>query len=179
MLNTWYQHWINPFFFVRGNHARVIEHSDIGTRNAPQGAIDMHNQVLNYKGVLMAGVEGSVRYKPGPFQYSQQEMWRNVFRLVPGLIRNRLRFGRYLDIFISHAPPRGINDREDLPHQGIEAFRWLLEVFRPRYHLHGHIHLYGLEVVRVVNYHQTEVINTYGYRNNLLYLPHFQVVDEI
>jgi uncharacterized protein len=127
----------------------------------------------------MAGVEGSIRYKPGPFQYSQQEMWRNVFRLVPGLIRNRLRFGRYLDIFITHAPPRGINDREDLPHQGIDAFRWLLEVFRPRYHLHGHIHLYGLEVVRVVNYHQTEVINTYGYRNNLLYLPHFEVIDEV
>lgn len=83
--------------------------------------------------------------------------------LVPNLLRNKVVYGRYLDIFISHAPPWGINDRRDLPHQGIKAFRWLLEKFRPNYHFHGHIHIYRQYEKKVTNFKSTEVINTYGY----------------
>jgi Icc-related predicted phosphoesterase len=161
-----------PVFFVRGNHAKVLEHSNSGTRTGPQGAIDMHCRVYGHREILFAGVEGSIRYKNGPFQYTQREMWWNVFSLVPGLLKNRARYGRYLDIFISHASPWEINDRPDWPHQGVHAFRWLLEVFKPAYHFHGHIHLYGPDAKRVVNFHETEVINTYGYRYNLLSLPY-------
>lgn len=160
-----------PVFFVRGNHAKILEHSNSGTRSSPHGAIDLHCQVHEHNEILLAGVEGSIRYKNGPFQYTQRQMWWNVFSMVPRLLRNRARYGRYLDIFISHASPWGINDRSDWPHQGVHAFRWLLEVFKPTYHFHGHIHLYGPDVVRVVNFHETEVINTYGYRYNLLSLP--------
>lgn len=163
-----------PVFFVRGNHAKLLEHSRTGTRDRPSGAIDMHRQVVEHCGLLLAGVEGSIRYKPGPFQYTQREMWLHVFSLVPGLIANRARHGRYLDIFITHAAPWGINDREDWPHQGIKAFRWLIETFRPKYHLHGHIHLYGPDFERVVRHQQTEVINTYGYRYNLFSLPSYR-----
>lgn len=161
-----------PVFFIRGNHAKILEHSNSGTRSSPQGAIDLHCRVYEHNEILMAGVEGSIRYKNGPFQYTQREMWWNVLSMVPGILKNRARYGRYLDIFISHASPWGINDRPDWPHQGVHAFRWLLEVFKPAYHFHGHIHLYGPDAVRVVNFHETEVINTYGYRYNLLSLPY-------
>ncbi len=165
-----------PVYFVRGNHARVIEQSDIGTRKAPNGAIDLHRKVEIHNGVILAGIEGSIRYKQGPFQYTQNEMWMNVFRMVPAFFRNRMRYGRYLDVFITHAAPWKINDRNDWPHQGVHAFRWLIEVFRPRYHFHGHIHLYGPDYVRVVQHHYTEVINTYGYLASELELPDYTSV---
>jgi Icc-related predicted phosphoesterase len=95
-------------------------------------------------------------------------MWSHVLRIVPSFIKNRARFGRYLDIFISHAPPWGIHDQPDLPHQGIKAFRWLLETFRPRYHFHGHIHVYRNDTQTVTNYQSTTVVNTYGFAETLV-----------
>lgn len=153
-----------PLFFVRGNHAKVVEYHSWGERRAPWGAVDLHRRVVYHEGLLLAGVEGSLRYNEGPFQYSQAEMWWHVFSLVPNLILNRLRYGRYLDIFVSHAPPWGIHDRPDLPHQGIKAFRWLLKTFQPAYHFHGHVHIYRPDTITQTRFHRTWVINTYGYR---------------
>ena len=95
-------------------------------------------------------------------------MWRYVIGLVPGLLRNRIACGRYLDVFVSHAPPWGIHDQPDLPHQGIKAFRWLLEVFRPAYHFHGHIHVYHSDTITRTQFHATQVINSYGFVETLL-----------
>jgi uncharacterized protein len=152
-----------PMFFVRGNHSSLLEYTANGTYSKPQGAEDLHRKGLIYKNVLMGGVEGSLRYRNGPFQYSQSEMWWQVFSLVPALIRNRALYGRYLDIFVSHAPPWGIHDQLDLPHQGIKAFRWLLRVFKPVFHFHGHIHVYRQDTATKTRFYQTEVINAYGY----------------
>lgn len=157
-----------PLYYVRGNHDKVIEHNLHGPRSAPQGATDLHGRVIDYRGLLLAGIEGSLRYRSGPFQYSQNEMWYNVFNLVPGLMRNRVRYGRYLDVFVTHAPPKGIHDMSDLPHQGIEAFRWLLHVFKPAYHFHGHIHVYRPDTITETRFESTTVVNTYGFRTTIL-----------
>jgi Icc-related predicted phosphoesterase len=77
---------------------------------------------------------------------------------------NKTKSGRYLDIFISHSPPWGIHDKDDLPHQGIKAFRWLIRVFKPRLHLHGHIHLYSQDEPRETRVNKTRVMNVYTYR---------------
>lgn len=151
-----------PLYYVRGNHSNLIEHTSLGPKTHPHGGTDLHRRVINRHGLIIAGVEGSLRYRKGPFQYSQIEMWLHVLRIVPSLIWNRAMYGRYLDIFISHAPPWGIHDKPDLPHQGIKAFRWLLETFRPRYHFHGHIHVYRQDAQTVTQYLSTTVINTYG-----------------
>ncbi len=153
-----------PLFFVRGNHAKLVEYTSGGERRAPWGAVDLHRRIVCHEGILLAGVEGSLRYNRGPFQYSQGEMWGHVLSLVPKLLLNRLRYGRYLDIFVSHAPPWGIHDRPDLPHQGIKAFRWFLKTFRPAYHFHGHVHVYRPDAITETRFHQTLVVNTYGYR---------------
>ena len=157
-----------PLYYVRGNHSNLVEHTIVGPKTHPHGGIDLHRKVILEKGLIMAGVEGSLRYRQGPFQYTQSEMWLHVLRIVPRLIRNRARYGRYLDIFISHAPPWGIHDQPDLPHQGIKAFRWLLETFRPRYHFHGHIHVYRNDTQTVTNYQSMTVVNTYGFAETLL-----------
>ena len=157
-----------PLYYVRGNHSNLIEHTSSGPKTHPHGGTNLHRRVINRNGLIIAGVEGSLRYRQGPFQYSQTEMWAHILRIVPKLIRNRVQYGRYLDIFISHAPPWGIHDKPDLPHQGIKAFRWLLETFRPRYHFHGHIHIYRQDTQKITRFHSTTVINTYGYAETMV-----------
>lgn len=154
-----------PLYYVRGNHVVQVETTSGGERRAPWGAVDLHRRNLRTpQGLLIAGIQGSLWYNDGPCQYSQTEMWSMVLTMVPGLILNRVRYGRYLDIFVSHAPPWKIHDMDDLPHQGIKAFRWLLRVFKPRLHLHGHIHVYRPDTVTTTRFHETLVMNCYGYR---------------
>ena len=97
------------------------------------------------------------------FQYSQFEMFLHVIRLVPRLIYNRIIHGRYLDVFVTHASPWGIHDKEDLPHHGIKAFRWFIKTFSPKYHFHGHIHIYHPNEIRKTIFKNTQVLNTYKY----------------
>lgn len=107
-------------------------------------------------------------YNHGPYQYTQGEMWSNVFSLVPALLKNRVRYGRYLDVFVSHAPPQGVHDLDDLPHQGIKAFRWLISTFKPAIYLHGHIHIYRSDTEVVTRVGNTTVINSYGFRETVV-----------
>ncbi|PWH16219.1 MAG: metallophosphoesterase [Anaerolineae bacterium] len=150
-------------YFIRGNHDLAADHP-YKSPPAPLGGVDLHLRSINHEGLLLAGVEGSIRYKEGPFMYSQSEMWLHVFRLLPALLLNKVRYGRYLDVFVTHAPPFGVHDQADYAHQGIRAFRWFDEVFQPFYHLHGHIHLYGTEQRQTSELGLTKVINCYGYQ---------------
>jgi Icc-related predicted phosphoesterase len=161
-----------PLFYVRGNHNHPKEYHRNGYRSAPRGCFDLHRRVRHWNGVLMAGVEGSLQYNNrGYYQFTQSEMWWNVFSLIPGMLLNKLQYGRYLDIFVSHAPPWEIHDKKNRTHQGIKAFRWLLTTFQPRYHFHGHIHVYQVDTQIETQFHNTLVINTYGFRETMLDLP--------
>lgn len=153
-----------PLLFVRGNHDKEVEYTEVGPCSSPAGAVDLHHRVLSVNGLLFAGVEGSLMYSRGPYQYSQSNMWFHVFRLVPAMIINKARVGRYLDVFVTHAPPRNIHDKPDLPHQGINAFRWMLQVFQPAYHFHGHVHVYRPDERTETQFEHSYVINTYGYK---------------
>lgn len=157
-----------PVYFVRGNHAKVLEYSEGEPRTGPHGACDLHRQAINHRGLLLAGVEGCIRYRPGPFMYTQTQMWMHVFHLVPTLLRNRLVYGRFLDVFVTHASPWGIHDQDDLPHQGVKAFRWFIQAFQPPYHFHGHIHVYRPDTIMETRLGSTRVINTFGYRETEL-----------
>ena len=86
-----------------------------------------------------------------------------VWRMTPELLLNRVTTGRFLDIFVAHAPPFGIHDGKDWPHRGFKAFLGMMARFRPRYLLHGHKHVYALEACHT-HYLGTEVINVYPYR---------------
>jgi Icc-related predicted phosphoesterase len=154
-------------YYVQGNHVFQYGGSDPHRHSYrdPAGGINLHNRVVRAaNGLLMAGIEGSVRYNRAAYQYTQQEMWGFVFQLIPRLLLNRILYGRFLDIFVSHAPPWKIHDKDDLPHQGARAFRWLLETFHPTIHLHGHIHIDQQYEVTETVHHRTRVINVYGYK---------------
>ena len=118
-----------PTFFVRGNHDNLEEFSAKGIRRKPMGAINLDSDLVNHNNILIAGFEGSVRYKEGPFMYSQTEMWIKVINLIPKMVWNKVMYGRYLDILISHAPPAGLYPETDHVHQGFKAFIWLIKTF--------------------------------------------------
>jgi Icc-related predicted phosphoesterase len=155
-----------PLYFVRGNHANDIEYGCAGPRKAPWGAVDLHQRVIrdSKTGILMAGIEGSLLYNGGEHQYTQTQMWTMVLKLVPALLWNKHRYGHFLDIFVSHAPPWGIHDQDDRAHQGIKAFSWLIKTFQPTYHLHGHVHVYSPATVTETTVGNTLILNTYGYQ---------------
>jgi hypothetical protein len=161
-----------PLYYVRGNHASKVESGVNGDRTEPWGAVDLHRRaVRDEAGLLLAGLEGSLRYNDGPNQYTQGEMWLMCLLLTPQLFLNRIRHGRYLDILVTHAPPFGIHDRDDRPHQGLKAFNWLNQVFQPTLHLHGHIHVYRQQTITETQVNQTWIMNTFGYREFKLQLP--------
>lgn len=154
-----------PLYYVNGNHVSQTEFTTGGIRTSPWGAKDLHRRCIqDDTGILLAGIEGSLRYNLSNHQYSQTEMWGFVLNLIPRLLFNRLWYGRFLDIFVSHAPAWQIHDQQDLPHRGIKAFRWLVDVFQPTYHLHGHIHVYRNDAVTETRVKKTTVLNCYGYR---------------
>ncbi len=157
-----------PVLYVRGNHDPRVEYGKSGPLYGPRGGIDLHNRVVVLNDLIFAGFEGSLPYKEGPFLHSQSEIWRNVLSIVPRLVWNRLVHGRYLDVVLTHTPPRGIHDQETNVHGGYYAFLWLIKIFKPTYFFHGHIHVYTEDEIIETVIGETKVINTYGHRKGLL-----------
>jgi len=154
-----------PLYFVHGNHDPEFEFGEASKSAYPLGGTNLHAKVVRWQNLLMAGIEGSILYnKSSGYQHSQDQMWMYTLRLVPGLFWNRIRYDRYLDLFVTHAPTWGIHDGPDFPHIGIKAFRWLIKVFKPQYHLHGHIHVYKPNTITETKFGDTKVINSYGYK---------------
>lgn len=154
-----------PLYFVHGNHDPREEINEGEPRSYPLGAENLHRKIYRKDGLILAGVEGSIRYnRKTPYQYTQGRMWEHVLSLVPGLLFNKLIYGRYLDIFVTHAPPTGVHEGSDFTHQGIKAFRWLINTFQPSYHFHGHIHIYRPDEVTETRVGRTLVVNTFKYR---------------
>ena len=116
---------------------------------------------LKHSGLLIAGLGGSMLYNYGKSQYSEKQMTMRIMKMIPHLLYNKLRYGRYLDILITHAPPRGLGDGEDLCHRGFDCFLWFMNRFKPKYLLHGHVHLIDMNEPRVKEYSDTKVINIY------------------
>jgi len=141
-----------PLIFVRGNHDPPGRQGDY-----PREA-EIDGRVVTEKGLLIAGLEGSIRYSDGPHQYTERQMMGKVQAL-----RLRLRL-RHPDILITHGPPAGVNEGTDAPHHGLQAVRRAVEWMRPRLLLHGHVHPYGRDVPREGQLGETRVINVVGHR---------------
>jgi Icc-related predicted phosphoesterase len=157
-----------PPVFVYGNHAYGNVRDPVTDElRPPGGCIDAHLRIVEVGCLLIAGVEGSLRYKEGPHQYSQRQFSAMTRRLYPHLRWNRWRRGRAVDVLLTHAPPKGPNEGADHVHEGVPAFNEFHRLWRPKLHVHGHVHLVGAnarreyvtdEGVRVVNAFQFTVV---------------------
>ncbi|MDR2182033.1 MAG: metallophosphoesterase [Treponema sp.] len=161
-----------PLLFVFGNHHLEAYRHYRGmrggarpwdTREGSAGLTHIGSAVRREGPLLIAGLGGSRRYNNGENQYAETRMFFEICKLVPALILNRIFRGRFLDILLTHAPPRGIGDREDPCHRGFTCFLWFMKLFKPRYLVHGHIHLYDLADARSSRFEKTTVINAYGH----------------
>ena len=141
-----------PVLYVHGNH------DDRYASVPPEGCICVEDQIYTWKGVRILGLGGSVRYKQnGAHQYTQRQMdWR--------ALRRRLELFRKggFDILLTHAPALGLNDGDDLAHMGFDTFNTLMDLYKPRYFVHGHVHMnYGSQYPRLSSYGDTQVINAF------------------
>lgn len=155
-----------PLFYVHGNHDSEVEYTPNGEPlTGPGGGLNLDGRICMVNGLMVAGLEGSVRYKSeGSFQYTDAEMWHKVFRLAGKLTLYRLFKKQTLDILITHSPPLGIHNGRDHVHRGFDSFLWLMRVFKPRYLFHGHHHVYLRTEQTVTLYRETIVNNIYPWK---------------
>ena len=140
-----------PVLYVHGNHDERYN------QTPPEGCICIEDKIYVHQGIRILGLGGSMRYKPGECQYTERQMKARVNKLKLQLLRRR-----GFDILVTHAPAYQLNDGMDLPHQGFRAFLTLLDRYRPKFFLHGHVHMsYGRRHKRYDEYQDTHVINVY------------------
>lgn len=140
-----------PVLYVHGNHDAKYE------KIPPDGCVCIEDTIYVHEGVRILGLGGSMRYKPGAHQYTEFQMQCRVQKLRPKIWRH----GGF-DILVTHAPAYQLNDGEDLPHQGFRSFLYLMEKYRPKFFLHGHVHMnYGRQHKRYDKYNDTHVINVF------------------
>jgi Icc-related predicted phosphoesterase len=163
LLHVFGNHNLEAFEMYRSRLMPVMTVENFNRGIPGLGTTHISDKVVRESGLLIAGLGGSMRYNHGLNQWTDFQMTLRVLRLVPRLFFNKLRYGRYLDILLTHASPLGIHDRQDLCHKGFKVFLWFMRVFKPKYLLHGHIHLYDLAEVRKTRYNDTEIINVYSH----------------
>ncbi|MDO5407607.1 MAG: metallophosphoesterase [Eubacteriales bacterium] len=143
-----------PVLYVAGNHDYWYN-----PRSGCGGCTCIEDRIFEYKGVRILGLGGCMRYHPDvDNQYTEQEMTWRIRKLWWQLKRKG-----GIDILVTHAPARGVNDLEDLPHQGFECFRGLLEKYEPALFIHGHVHANYGGFKRVDQFGKTVVINAYDH----------------
>lgn len=113
--------------------------------------------------LLITGISGSRDYNHGQCQFTETQMKFKLFKLIPRLLLNKIIYGRYLDIFLTHATPRHVHDHEDNCHKGFKCFNEFVKKFKPIYMVHGHIHLYDQSEPRISVYEKTIIVNAFGH----------------
>ena len=135
-----------PLVYVRGNH------DDRYARHAPGGCICVEDSVYVYRGIRIAGLGGSMRYRDGANMYTEREMAKRMRKLS-----RKIALVDGCDILLTHAPVAGMGD--------LECFNAALESWGPDYMIHGHVHQsYGPNFQRERQHPcGTKIVNACGY----------------
>ncbi|MEI6490743.1 MAG: metallophosphoesterase [bacterium] len=134
-----------PKLGVYGNHCSGNYFNDLNIKN-------MHLQTFEFGGLIFGGFEGSNKYKDDEYaKMYTQEQAKELLKDFP-----------YVDVFLSHSPPKGINDEDDTAHVGFEALRTYIEEKKPKYFFHGHT--YPKKGEEVTKLGDTEIIYVQGDR---------------
>jgi hypothetical protein len=133
--------------FAGGHMVRIPEHEAVWDSGpGPAGGINIDGRVIEHDGLRIAGLGGSIRYRPHVAnQYTDKEMRRRVRRLLRLARKPRYRRARPVHLLVTHSPPEGVGDMPDDAHRGFASFHHLVEALEPRVMAHGHIHPHGFE----------------------------------
>jgi Icc-related predicted phosphoesterase len=147
-----------PLFYVHGNHDTHYE------KKPPEGCDSIEDKLVVFKGLRIMGLGGSLKYSDHPvhsqppYQYTEKQMARRIRRLRWQLMRKK-----GCDIFVTHAPAYGINDGKDACHTGFKSFLQFLDKYKPKYMIHGHMHLQYGRAPRQITHGATQMIDACGY----------------
>ena len=119
-----------PLHYVRGNHDVGAAWDRTEPALLPEPMPDA--SLVDEAGLRLIGFSGSPIYSGRGLEVHAGRMWRHA---VMAWIRAQR--GRPV-LVVSHAPPRDVNDDDDLAHRGFTAFRWLTRRLAPPLWLHGH-----------------------------------------
>ena len=141
-----------PLVYIHGNH-------DENHKRVPTGCICADDHLVVVNGLRIVGLGGSYKYRDGKYMYSEKQMENRIRKLW-------LRIKRHggFDVLVTHAPARHLNDLETIPHRGFECFNRLLDKYKPRLFVHGHVHRsYNNKIPQKCMRGTTAVVNAYDY----------------
>lgn len=110
-----------PKLWVYGNHCSGNYFDDLWI-------VNMHLHTYEYKWVTFWWFQWCVRYKPNPDAIMCTQEEANILMMD---------FPK-VDIFLSHCPPRWVNDEDDITHQWFDTLREYIQIQTPKYFFHGH-----------------------------------------
>ena len=153
-----------PLCYVPGNHDPAYNAQNNLSYAEGGSNLDLKTALVN--GLLLAGLGGSIRYLPdGVNQYTQKQAFFRAYKLLLRLLFSQARYGRNLDILISHSPPYEIHDDESHAHQGLKALNYLIRTVQPRYMFHGHTHFFRHNLDEcVTQVGRTTIMNIFPYK---------------
>jgi Icc-related predicted phosphoesterase len=155
-----------PLLYVPGNHDPELKPSTLYAGMSaqddgvgPAGCESIDGRIVEAAGLRFAGLGGSLRYRPGPNQYTQRQMAWRAWRL-----RTRAWLTRQgVDVLVTHAPPAGYGDSEDAPHHGFTSLIGLVQRLSPRLLIHGHVNNYGPKAAELV-IGRTRIVNVIPFK---------------
>ncbi len=140
-----------PVLYIHGNHDVNYE------QQPPEGCDCVEDQLYIYNGVRILGLGGCPVYNKMPHQYSEKQMRKRIRKL-----RWKIKKAGGIDIVLTHAPVAGYGDGDDYAHRGFECFLDLIDTYKPKYFIHGHVHInYGTGNPREYERNGTKIINAY------------------
>ena len=105
------------------------------------------------------GLGGCFRYRDGKYMYTEHQMKSRIRKLKFKLFRKK-----GIDILVTHAPARHLNDFDTVTHRGFECFNKLLDEYEPKLFVHGHIHRnYSHGIPQKMQHNNTLVVNASDY----------------
>jgi Icc-related predicted phosphoesterase len=153
-----------PLYYVPGNHDPTFNPDFLNSY--AEGGVNLDLRAGYENGRLIAGLGGSIRYRPdGVNQYTQAQFTMRALLLLLRISVKKKRYGRGLDILISHSPPYGIHDETTQAHTGLKGLNLLIKYARPRYLFHGHTHFFRHNLAdAITQMDSTTVMNIYPYK---------------
>ncbi len=135
-----------PVLYVRGNHDKDVKTVREGTH--------LDSKIVTFMGVRFLGFD-SISRDGRLFSDKDMTVRTEIMRRIID------RDGGF-DVLVTHHPMRGVCDGEDQLHKGYSSFVTLVDEYKPKYMLYGHMHLdFNPNLSRVVNYNDTKLVNAY------------------
>jgi Icc-related predicted phosphoesterase len=141
-----------PLLYVPGNH----DHAYL--KNPPEGCDSIDGEVVSIRGVCIGGLGGSYWYNGKDLQYTERQMLQRARKLM----RKAKKKGG-LDLLVTHAPPEGVHDLQDVCHRGFKSFHTLIHEMKPKVLVHGHNHEVYNREDRETTVNGTRIINAFEY----------------